>query len=469
MTMTSRKTIRALFGASALVLSLAMGPAMADSAFTAPADNFAGRISAGSVTRGAAVYAGDEVVITGQGLIPGQQVNVMRGSVVLNGDTPLTVDVEGAFSLTTRLDDGAATGLQPLVVVAENPAAAVVAELKISPKVPLSGDDKFTVASETLTQGLYQVAYSDKSKALFVTSAVGRPPVKQSSLMKVDPETLKVVASVEPQAAPARPDGSDGGVFAVYGIATDDTNGLVWVSNTRQSTIAVYNQDDLSLVRQFDAGTVGHSRDIVVDEQRSRAYVSSSFTGDISVFDTKTLEQLEPIKISSERRGEEFGAMSLVLDEAAGKLYTVSLNTPEAAVVDLASGEVRVIALPRAKQASGVAYDAQDGLIFVASQNSDNLLIVKEETGETLHDVAIGAGALNLTFDPVSRLAYVSNRGAGTITVVDTEGQIVANLDSGSFPNHVQADGNGNIYAVNKSRGEDDTTGDRLWRIAPAN
>jgi DNA-binding beta-propeller fold protein YncE len=83
-----------------------------------------------------------------------------------------------------------------------------------------------------------------------------------------------------------------------------------------------------------------------------------------------------------------------------------------------------------------------------------------------LHDVAVGAGALNVAFDPKAGLAYVTNRGAGTVTVVDRSGRVVGNLDGGTFPNHVRADGKGNVFAVNKSRGTDDAKGDRITRIA---
>lgn len=158
--------------------------------------------------------------------------------------------------------------------------------------------------------------------------------------------------------------------------------------------------------------------------------------------------------------------MALDIDEPGGKLVTVSLSTPEAAIVDLKTGEVKVHALPGAKAASGVAYDPQEGLIFVASQATDNLLILKADTGEVLHDVAVGAGALNVAFDPVGRLAYVANRGAGTVTVVSPQGEIVANLDIGGMPNQLRADGKGNIWAVNKGA-QGDEAGDRIWKITP--
>ena len=459
---------RRLLGASALALCLAAGPTLADSIFTPSADVFTGSVNAGAAQRGAPVYPGTEVTISGEALTPGQQVTLMRGTTVLNADGPLTVDADGKLSFNLTVDEAAATGVHPIVLIAENPAAATVVDLKVSPRIPLSGEDGFAVDSAPVTRGLYQVAYSPAGKALFVTAAVGRPPVAESALVKLDPDTLETMASTTPPPAPARPDGSDGGVFAVYGVDVDDANGTVWVTNTRQNSVAVYKQDDLSLVRQFEPGTVAHARDIIVDEANGRVYAGATGTPDIAVFDAASLEPLDPIHIPSQQRRAEFSVMSLALDEAGGKLVTVSMSTPEAAVVDLASGAVTVLPVPGLLAGSGAAYDPQEGLVFVTGQGSDNLMIVRAETGEVLHDVEVGAGALNVAFDPVRRLAFVSNRGSDTLTVVDTAGQIVANLDGGSYPNQARATADGTVYAVNKSRGEDDAKGDRIWRISPA-
>lgn len=476
MAMLSRTVLNRLLCGSAVILSLAAAPGFAETVFTASSDGFAGSVRATAAEQGQAIIPGSKAIISGEDLLPGQEITLMRGAVVLNADGPIVVDAEGKFTFELDVDADALTGLQPVVVIAEKPAAAMVVEVKISPVVPLSGEEKFTIASEKVTRGLYQVIYSPASEAVFVTSAVGRPPVKESTVTKIDPATLAVVAQVTPPEAPASdrpaPAGApaDDGrppLFAAYGVAVDDANGNVWVTNTRQNTISVYAQSDLSLVKQFEPGAVTHARDVVVDEANGRAYASATGTGNIEVFDTKTLEKLEPIVIETAVRGEEFSTMALDLDEEHGKLVTVSLSTAEAALVDLASGEVKVIPLPGAKSASGVAFDVADGLIFVVSQATDNLLIVSAETGEVLHDVETGAGALNVTFEPVSRLAFVANRGAGTITVVDTNGQIVANLDAGNLPNQLRADGKGNVWAVNKSRGEDDPDGDRIWKITP--
>lgn len=457
--------LRHLLGASAFAC-FAASSGFADTIFTPSVDEFPGYVSASAEQHGDPINPGDTAVIAGEGLIPGQQVTLMRGNTVLT-DAPLTVDADGNFSFNINIDAEAAIGLQPIVAIAENPATAKVIDLKVSPDLPISGKDKFDIASKPVTPGLYQVVYSDASDSLYVTASVGRPPIKESKLVKIDPQELMQEGATTPASAPAGEDGSDAGLYAVYGIGVDDANGNLWVSNTRQDTVAVYSQDDLSLVKQFAPGTVNHARDIVIDEANNRAYASATNTDYIRVFDTKTLEELEPIQVESELWGKRFSTMSLDLDEESGTLVTVSLDTPEAAVVDLKTGAVKILPLPGAISATGVAYDPQEKLLFVASQGTDNLLIVDTKSGEVLHDVTTGAGPLNVAFEPHSRLAFVANRGSGTVTVVNTNGEIVANLETDSYPNQLRADGKGNVYMVTKSRSKDNPDAAQIWRISP--
>lgn len=457
--------LRVVIAAGALALSL--GTALAQVAFDAPDASYKGRARAAAAEMGQPVYSGSEVKVSGQNFKPGQSVTILRGAQLL-GEGPITADQEGKFEATFKLPEDAAVGTHPLVLTTAAPYHAEIVELKVSPQVALSGAEKFEVKDNKLVPGLYQSAYSAKNDAVFVTSAVGRPPVKASALVKVNPETLEIVTQVSPAEAPAREDGKEGGVYAVYGVAVDDANDTVWVTNTRQNTVAVYKQSDLSLVKQFEPGAAAHARDVVVDEKGGKAYATATGTPNVVVFDTKTLEPAGAIEIKSGKRGENFSVGSLKFDADSGKLFTVSMSTDEVAIIDIASGEVdKVIPLEGSRGAIGVAYDGETKRIFVASQGSDNLLIVDADSGETLHNVLVGAGALNVAFDPVSKHAYVSNRGAGTVTAVDTDGNIVANLENAPFANHVAVDGKGDVFAINKAKGEDNPANDRISKITP--
>lgn len=446
------------------LMSLGMQAAMAQSAFDTPDPDYQGQIMA-MPAEGGAITAGSDVHLMGRGFKPGQHITLTRGTTVLNAEA-YVADAQGGFKGELKVPADAAVGQQPIVVTVSNPAAAAVLPLKISPVVPLSGTERFKQTSTKLVPGLYQSAVSAKSGAVFVTAAVGRPPVKESQLLKLNPNTLAVEARVTPAAAPGR---EPGNVYAVYGVGVDDRNGNVWVTNTRQNSVAVYRQSDLGLVKQFAPDTVAHARDVVVDAGLDKAFAGATGTSTIVMFDAGKQTVERTIEIKSNQRGERaapFTVASLHLDAQNHKLYTVSLSTNEAAVIDAKTGNVeKVFPIEGVKMAMGVTYDAKTNRLFVAAQNSDNLAIVDVASGKTLHLVPTGAGPLNVTFDPVKRLAYVSNRGAGTVTVVDPDGKLVANLDDGTFPNHVATDGQGNVFAVNKSKGPDDKDGDRITRI----
>lgn len=449
----------------ASVFSLGAVTAMAETLFTAPDGDYQGRVQISGAGRGEPVYSGGEASVSGRGFKPGQKVTLLYGSTVL--DTDVTVDGEGNFSASVKLPEEAAVGSYPIIVTTDAPYYADIADLKVSPKVPFSGEDAFSITKGTLPSGAYQSAYSAKENALFVTAASGRPPVEDSSLVKLDPETLEVLKTATPPEAPGK-DGKKGGVFAVYGVAVDDAAGTVWATNTRQNTVAVYNQSDLSLVKQFDEGTAEHPRDVAVDEKNGKAYVSSLSSNEIVVYDTKSLEVLKAIPLASKMRGEDFSPVSLSIDQATGKLFTVSMSTNEVAVVDTATDEVlKVMPVPGSKTAMGVAYDNETDTIFVASQGSDNLVMLNGETGKAEHTVLVGANPLNVAFDPVNKLAYVASRGAGSVTAVDMNGEIVGNFDEAAFANHVFADGKGDVFAVNKSRSRGGE--DSIERITPAN
>lgn len=190
--------------------------------------------------------------------------------------------------------------LNRLRVLAVAMAVSVSGAAFAQEEVKLSGQEKFDVTGKKVTTGLYQVDYSPASKALFITSAVGRQ-VTSTELVKVDPETLEIVARVTP---PEITDNERGGLHAVYGVGVDDANGNVWVTNTRSGGVGVYKQSDLSLVKQFPSGTVGHGRDVVVDTKAGKVFISSTQPF-LAVFDAKTLEPLPSIELKTSKPQEQ--------------------------------------------------------------------------------------------------------------------------------------------------------------------
>lgn len=453
------------------VLLAAGNAAHAQTPFSAPDKAYKGQVQFAAV-EGRAITAGHAVAVSGQGFAPGRAVSLYYGATPLAGG-PLTANAEGRIQGRLTVPAGAAVGVHPIVVVTSQPYNAAIAELKVSPDVPLSSEAGFRVVRAAPAPGLYQTAYSARNKAIFLTSAVGRPPVRVSELLKLDAETLAVQARVTPPPAPPRQGragaDADAGVYAVYGVGVDDVHDNVWVTNSRQNTVAVYRQSDLSLVRQFEPGVVNHARDVVVDQSLNKAFASATFEPEVVVFDTSSNTELARIVVASKVRGGKFSAASLSLDAQRHRLYVVSNSTNEVALIDTRTNQVeQVLPVPGAKGTIGVSHDPKTGRIFVAAQGSDNLVVLDGESGAVLADTPVGAGALNVVFDPVSNRAFVSNFGAGTVTVTDVNGRIVANLGPIAVANHVSTDGRGSIFVARKtSWGGGGAGNDTVERIRP--
>ncbi len=474
-------SVPAHLGAAVLTSFLLLGSAAtataAESApvqpqFSAASADFHGRVR----VRTAAAVPGGAVTLAGRGFKPGQVVSFSYGGVALCA--PVTVGEKGEFKTRFELPDSADPGRYQLVASVANPAASLLVDLKISPNVPLSGQDDFNATFKHLSDGLYEVAFSPKAGALFVTSsAFSFTPGKGRSLdssyvTRVDPANLSRGARVAPATLELSKAGKKSHAFPVFGVGVDDAHGTVWVTNTTKNTVAVYRQSDLKLVKQFEPGVAPHARDVVVDEKHGKAYVSALGGDKIVVFDTSKLAKIGDIAVETTRRGRDvkpFGPVGIALDEDGSRLFAASMSTNEVAVIDTASDTVeKVLPLEHAETAFDVAWDGKHDRILVVSQGTDNLLMLDAATGKVVHDVATGAGPLSVAFAPKSGLTYVANRGSGTVTVVDAEGKIVANLAAGTFPNHLAADGEGGVFVVNKARrGGDDPTGNRVGHISP--
>ncbi|MGB6006650.1 YncE family protein [Castellaniella sp.] len=318
----------------------------------------------------------------------------------------------------------------------------------------------FQAQAIDLVPGLYQSAYSAQSQRLYVASAVGRPPVRESRIVKFNPADQRIEAAITPAPQASRQDGQ---IQAAYGIAVDDVHGQIWTTNTRSGSATVYRQADLALVKQFPDNAAPHARDALIDAAHNRAYVSSPAGNTIHVFDTATLQALPGIGLTG--AGEAPKLMSLALDAEHRRLYAVSLNTAEVFAVDTATGrQVARYAVPGAQGASGIAVDGRTQRLYVAAQKSGDVTVLDARDGRVLQHVPTGAGALNVAFDPLHRLAYVANRGAGTITVLNDAGIVQAQIATGSAPNHIAIDPQGVAWALVK-KSKNDPRSDRLVRI----
>ncbi|WP_405386699.1 YncE family protein [Streptomyces sp. NBC_01102] len=288
-----------------------------------------------------------------------------------------------------------------------------------------------------LTKGLYQSSYSERNNVLWATTAVGRPPVTNSALLKVDPKTLEVKATYTPPVT----DTATGAVEAVYGVAVDDEHNTVWTTNTRNNTVAVYSQRTGRHLATLP--NVGHAREIVVDERHDTVWTSAFTDGTLVAFDSRTFEEKKRITVA------ESGPTGLVVDERSGTAYAADLNNDRIIQITTRSDTPRLI--PTGDGPISIALSANGRTAYTANQTGGDVSVVDLEKGLVTKSVATGAGALSVANDDRTGNVVVVNRTAATATVVDPrKGAVVKTVATGANPNHVEIV-RGTAYVVDKS------------------
>ncbi len=427
-------SIKSMLLASAFVVS-GSGVVWADQTWQSGSTSFPGSIRAGS--REVPVQPGDDTVVTIQRLPAGATVQVLNGTDVLTAE-PLSADEKGGLKVPVSVPKDAEFGFHPLTVVTENPASVSQVVLKLSRIVPPLNAEAFKLQTAAVGERAYQSAVSADGK-LFVASARG--PNDGSRLLRLDATTLEKEAEAEV------PKDSKGEQIGVFGIAVDNARKQVWTTNTLAETVTVYNADDLSVAKVFPEGSVQHPRDVVIDEANGRAYVSAALSGFVEVYDTATLEHVGQLEFVANRGRALFNSTDLALDTKAGRLYSVSRDTPWVGWIDLATGKSTTVEVPQAQGATDIAFDPVSGRLFVASQESNNVVVLDNE-GKLIADTYIGAGGVSVVWDPVSAQAFAAVRAGGTVAVVDVDGTLVANIPADETPNHLTVGPDGAVYLV---------------------
>ncbi|MFF3490332.1 YncE family protein [Streptomyces sp. NPDC002795] len=307
-----------------------------------------------------------------------------------------------------------------------------------------------TLMSAPLAPGLYQSAYSERNDALWATSSVGQPPapVTRSQLVRLDPDTLEVEA-----AYPTPLDDSDGTVEAAYGIDVDDEHDTVWVTNTRNDSIAVYSQRTGRHLATVPG--VAHAREIVVDEKRDTVWTTAFGTGSVVAFNTRTYEEIRRVTV------EGSGPTGLAVNERTGAVHAADFTHDR--IIQIAPGSSEPRLLPTGDGPLSIALSANGRTAYTADQGAGGVSVVDLRKGTVVRSTATGQGAKSLTAVGRSARVLVVNRLAGSVSVVDTRsGEVKETIGTNALPNHVHMSDASTAYVLDKSAagpgGEDHVT-----------
>ena len=317
--------------------------------------------------------------------------------------------------------------------------------------------------------GQFQVGYSKKNHKLFVPT-VGARGGLASSLARVNADTLQTEAFAE---LPVKKnDKGQYGYTSAYGVTVDDVDGTVWVTNTTDNSVAVYDQQTLKLiwtnegVKKDDPNWIEHPRSVLVDHESGKAFVTGRYF--VSAIDLKT-KQVEKIQLEgAPEGGTRYISMNLFLD--GGKLYVPERTGGKLFVVDTKTFKVEKTIQTQGEDStvevrpSDVAVDHSLNEIYVSSQGvkgvNSGISVYDLTTGEFKKFVKFGTQALALEHDEDRDLVYVTDFGTGKVAVFDGRAdEVIGEVEmNGAAANDVTLLKDGSVLVLDKKDRDEKVT-----------
>ena len=317
--------------------------------------------------------------------------------------------------------------------------------------------------------GQFQVGYSKKNHKLFVPT-VGARGGLASSLARVDADTLQTEAFAE---LPVKKnDKGQYGYTSAYGVTVDDVDGTVWVTNTIDNSVAVYDQQTLKLiwtnegVKEGDPNWIEHPRSVLVDHESGKVFVTGRFF--VSAIDLKT-KQVEKIQLEgAPDGGTRYVSMNLFLD--GGKLYVPERTGGKLFVVDTKTFKVEKTIQTQGEDStvevrpSDVAVDHSLNEIYVSSQGvkgvNSGISVYDLTTGAFKKFVKFGTQALALEHDEDRDLVYVTDFGTGKVAVFDGRAdEVIGEVEmNGAAANDVTLLKDGSVLVLDKKDRDEKVT-----------
>ena len=200
------------------------------------------------------------------------------------------------------------------------------------------------------------------------------------------------------------------GLKSTHGVALNPDGKTGYISDGAGNAIVVFNRADLSTLATVPAGT--NPDGITFEPTTKTVWAFNGRSKNVSILDTKTNTIIDTVALPGKPEFPQADAHNSVFVNIEDKNEIVKL--------DAASRKpVATWPLPGCESPSGMAIDRAGHRLFSVCDGG-KMIIVDYETGKVLGLAAIGDSPDAAGFDPRHKVAFSSNGGDGTLTIVDT-------------------------------------------------
>ena len=339
-----------------------------------------------------------------------------------------------------------------------SPSASVPSTASLSRVV----DTSASVAQ--ITQGLpgqYQVAYSKATNKIWMVGVGARGDLA-STIARVNADTLQIE---EVAALPFELDkNGEFGYISAYGITVDDVSGTVWVTNTTDNSLSVFDQNTMEQIwtnhgiAESDPNWIEHPRSVLVDHNSGKVFVTGRYY--VSAIDMKTYQVTKLQLEGAPNGGTRYVGMNMTID--GDKLYVPERTGGKVFVINTHTFKTEQVIQTRAEDStvevrpSDVTIDHSENEIYVSSQGvngvNSGISVYDLTTGEFKKFVKFGTQALSMENDENRDLVYVTDFGTGKIAIFDAKtDRVIGEVEmNGGKANDLTITEDGSVIAVDK-------------------
>ena len=320
------------------------------------------------------------------------------------------------------------------------------------------------VRRQALAKGLYELAYSPRQNAVFVASSGGfGDDADPAKILRLNPKTL----AVEQEIALER---------KAFGITLDDAGGRLYVGNTVDLSVTavdIVNNRVVGVVQleekvRTEDGKERYPRDLrelVVDPASKRLFLQGhSGKGSVLyVVNTETLEVEKTLPGLGNAK-----APGLAFDAAGQRLFVTNL-LGELITISTRTLEITQRVQTEAEQPLNIAFDPASRRLFVTDQGlemirnfqiksipgftskhpGNRIAVFDADSGRQVDSIPTDAGPMGILLDAQRQRLYVTNRGAGNVTVYDSRSHaLLRTIVLPTHPNSLALDASGNVLYV---------------------
>jgi YVTN family beta-propeller protein len=210
--------------------------------------------------------------------------------------------------------------------------------------------------------------------------------------------------------ATGKPLGAITGLKSTHGIALNPDGKVGYITDGAGNAIVVFNRADFSVKATVAAGT--NPDGVSFEPSTKTVWAFNGRSSNVSVLDTSSNSVVATVPLPGKPEFPE-------VDEH-GSLFVNIEDKNEIVKLDAATRKaVATWPLTGCESPSGMAIDRDKHRLFSVCDGG-KMAIVDYESGKVLGLAAIGDSPDAAGFDPKHGLAFSSNGGDGTLTIVDT-------------------------------------------------